>query len=136
MTDPSKPTRESQSDSGYHEFSQAASHTDDSVQTGTFALRPPSQAEPIAAAPSADPPRAFGRYQVQGFLAKGSFGAVYLAEDNQLRRKVAVKVPHRHLTGNQADLFLQEARRHIRIDASGARRRAAAAASDQAEYFS
>jgi WD40 repeat protein/serine/threonine protein kinase len=38
-------------------------------------------------------PREFGRYNVERLLGKGGMGAVFLAEDTQLHRKVALKVP-------------------------------------------
>ncbi|MCX7423995.1 MAG: hypothetical protein NT013_31315 [Planctomycetia bacterium] len=34
-----------------------------------------------------------GRYVVQGHLEQGAFGTVYLANDETLRRKVAIKAP-------------------------------------------
>jgi serine/threonine protein kinase len=40
-------------------------------------------------------PPSVGRYRVEGLLGQGGFGRVYLAHDDQLRRRVAVKVPHR-----------------------------------------
>ena len=36
----------------------------------------------------------FGRYRIIRALGKGAMGAVYLAEDSQLERKVAIKTPH------------------------------------------
>ncbi len=38
------------------------------------------------------PPAAFGRYRVRNALGAGGFGAVYLCQDTQLDRPVAVKV--------------------------------------------
>ena len=40
-------------------------------------------------------PQAFGRYRVRKRLSGGGFGDVYLAEDTELARLVALKVPRR-----------------------------------------
>jgi serine/threonine-protein kinase len=36
-----------------------------------------------------------GKYQIHSHLGSGGFGAVYLAEDTWIGKKVAIKVPHR-----------------------------------------
>ncbi len=48
-------------------------------------------------------PRRIGRYRIEKVLGKGSFGLVYLAQDEQLNRPVAVKVPHARLISKPED---------------------------------
>ncbi|HXY34650.1 MAG TPA: protein kinase [Planctomycetaceae bacterium] len=54
----------------------------------------------------------FGRYQIVRALGKGAMGTVYLAEDTQLERKVAIKTPHFEddPTGELLARFYREAR--------------------------
>jgi formylglycine-generating enzyme required for sulfatase activity/serine/threonine protein kinase/Leucine-rich repeat (LRR) protein len=54
----------------------------------------------------------FGRYRILRALGKGAMGAVYLAEDSQLERKVAIKTPHFEddPTGELIARFYREAR--------------------------
>jgi serine/threonine protein kinase len=57
-------------------------------------------------------PSCVGRYRVTKRLGRGNFGQVFLAFDEQLNRRVAVKVPHTRLVSQvqDADLYLAEAR--------------------------
>lgn len=62
-----------------------------------------------------------GRYDVIRQLGKGSFGVVYLANDSELQREVAIKVPSQQrleLAGG-VDSFLQEARVVAALDHYG-----------------
>lgn len=58
-------------------------------------------------------PETIGRYRIQSSLGSGGFGTVYLAVDEKLDRRVAVKVPHLELVKNDknaARIYLEEAR--------------------------
>src|SRR6266542_5562529 len=63
-------------------------------------------------------PSQVGRYRVERLLGAGGFGRVYLAHDDQLRRPVAVKVPHpdRASLPGYAETYLAEARILARLD--------------------
>ena len=63
------------------------------------------------AVPIADPER-LGRYRIVGKLGGGSYGTVYRGYDDELRREVAIKVPHRVARASSADVetYLAEAR--------------------------
>lgn len=57
-------------------------------------------------------PADFGRYRVLQLLGKGGMGAVYLAVDSQLNRRVALKVPffNAREEPRRAERFIREAR--------------------------
>lgn len=57
-------------------------------------------------------PSTFGRYRIVSQLGKGAMGVVYLAEDMQLGRKVALKIPNRSAleTPEAVERFHREAR--------------------------
>ena len=65
-----------------------------------------------------DHPAQIDRYRVERVLGKGGFGLVYLANDDQLQRYVAIKVPHREITSQAADAeaYLAEARMLAQLD--------------------
>lgn len=61
--------------------------------------------------------RRLGHYRILEELGSGSFGTVYLAHDENLDRRVALKVPHAHVLGKQVlrDRFVQEGRAVARL---------------------
>ncbi len=66
-------------------------------------------------------PQRVGRYRIEKVLGKGGFGIVYLAYDEQLNRRVAVKVPHAKLISKpeDAEAYLAEARTVANLDHPG-----------------
>ncbi len=60
-------------------------------------------------------PAFLGRYKILSLLGRGGFGTVYLGHDDQLDRKVAVKVPHGELDPDKVESFLREARRLAKL---------------------
>lgn len=59
-----------------------------------------------------DMPENFGRYRILKILGRGGMGTVYLAQDTQLDRQVALKVPHftPEDSGRGKERFFREAR--------------------------
>ena len=74
----------------------------------------------VGGIPSEHPQR-IGRYRIERVLGKGGFGLVYLAHDEQLNRRVAVKVPHAKLISKpeDAEAYLAEARTVANLDHPG-----------------
>ncbi len=80
---------------------------------------PPGSTDPLstdplsseAASPAAAPTH-FGHYRVERLLGEGSFGVVYLCHDDELRRRVAIKVPRAERLGrpDAIEAYLAEAR--------------------------
>ena len=66
----------------------------------------------------ADLPQEIGRYRIDRLLGQGGFGLVYLAQDEQLSRPVAIKVPHSELVAQatEAEAYLTEARTVANLD--------------------
>ncbi|MCC9599167.1 protein kinase [Stieleria sp. JC731] len=61
------------------------------------------------------------RYRVEHRLASGGFGNVFLATDTQLKRRVAIKIPHQERMSKSFDVerFLEEARTIASLDHPG-----------------
>jgi serine/threonine protein kinase len=83
----------------------------DPLRTSPDAVEPPVP-------PSNDLPVHIGRYRIERSLGAGGFGRVYLAHDQQLHRRVAIKVPHRELVRRPEDAepYLAEARTVAGLD--------------------
>jgi serine/threonine protein kinase len=77
-----------------------------SSQADPLRTAPEQQEQPVnpdRQAPAGDLPSHVGRYRVERLLGEGGFRRVYLTYDDQLQRRVAVKVPHRRLVGRPED---------------------------------
>jgi serine/threonine protein kinase/formylglycine-generating enzyme required for sulfatase activity len=94
----------------------AMSDPDDPYATSSEPAEQPSDL--AAMAPAAGLPSHVGRYRVERLLGQGGFGRVYLAQDDELHRPVAIKVPHRHRIAQPEDVdaYLAEARALARLD--------------------
>jgi hypothetical protein len=87
----------------------------------------PNSPSDVALAPDAsDAPdvaagTAIGRYTVIKKLGEGAFGLVYLAFDPDLKRQVAIKVPHPRMVASNAaaESYLSEAQNVARLDHPG-----------------
>jgi serine/threonine protein kinase len=67
---------------------------------------------------AADLPAYVGRYRVEKLLGEGAFGRVYLARDEELDRRVAIKLPLSDRIGTPRDIeaYLSEARTVAGLD--------------------
>src|SRR5207248_1458417 len=65
-------------------------------------------------------PRKIGRYRLVRRLGQGGFGRVYLAQDDDLDRLVAIKVPNPERVAGPEDVevYLAEARALAKLDHS------------------
>ena len=80
------------------------SETDHKRPTARPNSHQPPQPQPL--------PERLGRFKIELRLGRGAFGDVYLADDPELKRKVALKVPRRERFSSpeDMDIFVQEAR--------------------------
>ena len=81
----------------------------------------PSYGEPLADYEGCFPGCRLGRYLLKEVLGEGGFGKVFLAQDVELDRQVAIKVPHAHriLAPSDAESYLAEARVAAQLDHPG-----------------
>jgi serine/threonine protein kinase len=65
-----------------------------------------------------------GRYEIRAPLGAGGMGEVYLAEDTQLGRRVAIKFLPLETTANENSRkrLVREARRKVKMEASVCRK--------------
>ncbi|HEV3304339.1 MAG TPA: SUMF1/EgtB/PvdO family nonheme iron enzyme [Planctomycetaceae bacterium] len=86
------------------------------VGPGRETVAPQSAARRAVAAGGTELSGQFGRYRIIRALGKGAMGKVYLAEDTQLERLVAIKTPH--FTGRPSDDSLERFYREARVAAT------------------
>jgi serine/threonine protein kinase len=100
------PPRNPESDIPSKDFYSTQSQVADNLDADSAADE--SHADPIH----------IGRYRVMRHLGQGGFGRVYLAQDDELARPVAIKVLYRERIAGpgEAEVYLTEARSLARLD--------------------
>ncbi|MDA1015791.1 MAG: SpoIIE family protein phosphatase [Planctomycetota bacterium] len=94
-------------------FSQPEEDTEQSPQSSRG--EPSSAANSSGDADSADLPAKIDKYEIQGLLGRGAYGAVYLGFDAQLDRQVAIKVPLLNTDAKTDELLVSEARQLAKL---------------------
>lgn len=98
---------------------QGAETAKEAVCSGmSFSFDEPASPSPAEFGRPNDQPQIIGRFRVKRILGDGGFGRVYLAFDEELRRSVAVKVPHAYRIAKPSDIqtYFEEARVLARLD--------------------
>ncbi len=92
----------------------------DSVDSTQAPLAEMATIAPLSAdeARALEPPRRIGRYSIERTLGSGGFATVYLGYDEELRRRVSLKVPLPHRLID-SDTYLTEARIVASLDHPG-----------------
>ncbi|QQS45663.1 MAG: alpha/beta fold hydrolase [Acidobacteriota bacterium] len=105
--EPSETSFMTQHDGESDEVSEPVDTNEGNVETQILTV-----SGPIIRPPEISPGTRLGRYEVVSRLGVGGMGEVYLANDSQLDRKVALKLLSEQFTGNSLWLkrFLREAR--------------------------
>ena len=81
----------------------------------TFDTTPTKKDPPVERPIEDRPMRSLGRYRIDRKIGEGGYGDVFLGFDEKLDRRVAIKVASRRRGKQDADEFLQEARRIARL---------------------
>lgn len=79
---------------------------------------PPTPASQRDSAVAEESVHSIGRYRVERRLGQGGFGAVYLAMDEELNRRVAIKVPKRMAAAQVAE-YREEAQKLAKLEHPG-----------------
>jgi serine/threonine protein kinase len=87
-----------------------------SVLRALYRMADPAISTSGARTPGVQPGQCLGRYRVERLLGQGSFGQVFAAWDEELQRRVAVKVGTRVTAADSAEGYLAEARTVAGLD--------------------